>query len=327
MLSQISFICLTLGNFSNVLAYPPSSLSSRSTTIYTSLGDSYASGNGAGVPIRPLCGSYSLAYPVHLAQTFSLTPVSAEFHNVACGGATTWSVQSHQLASVSESDVVTLTVGGNEVDFFSTLNECVYYWWEGSGCEVAMEETRTLIESGALLDRYLDLVQEIVKRLKPSGKLLVTGYARFFSEETEACDNSTFSRRRPDKKLTKELRTDMNHLVRLLNVVIEGAAKAGGAEYVDIDLPYEGHRFCEAGVEEPNLERIETWFYNLQPDKSAETSLMRFFEREYSHYHEQQVVGSMASSFEELTRVFHPTPEGHEGIAKAILKQLRAAKG
>lgn len=291
-----------------------------STTIsYSPLGDSYASGNGAGEPIRPLCGGYSLAYPVLLAQYFSLTPVSETFYNEACGGATTWSVQSGQLGHVAESDVVTLTVGGNEVEFFATLNDCVYHWWDGRGCEAQMETTRCAIESTTLVENYSSLVRAIVQRLKPGAQLFVTGFGAFFNEDTEGCNGTTFSVKEPYQYLTQGLRKDLNDLVRLLNTVIQGATIANGAEYVDIDNAFTGHRFCEEGVNEPDASRIDTWFYNLDtenfqlrfPNKATQSHEINFGSQ-------QKVFLAGKSDFEEITRVFHPTPEGHEAIANVI---------
>lgn len=300
------------------------SISPASTISYSPLGDSYASGNGAGQPIQPLCGRYNLAYPVLLAQYFSLTPVSDTFYDATCGGATTWSVQGQQLGHIAESDLVTLTVGGNEVEFFFTLNDCVYHWWEGRGCETQMESTKRTIESTALIESYSNLIKAIVQQLKPEARLLVTGYATFFNEETEPCNSVTFSVKEPYQFLTRELRKDINELVRLLNTVIEGATSANGAQYVDIDEPFTGHRFCEDGVQEPDISRTDTWFYSLNgtsPKLHSEGSGSRFPETFVDNL--QKTIGTTSSDFEQFTRVFHPTPDGHTAFADAIFKSWK----
>ncbi|KAL9622977.1 MAG: hypothetical protein Q9160_002695 [Pyrenula sp. 1 TL-2023] len=296
------------------------SLHENSPTIsYTPLGDSYASGNGAGVPIDPLCGRYNLAYPVLLAQYFSLTPVSETFYNEACGGAATWSVQAQQLGHIDDSDLVTLTVGGNEVEFFVTLNDCVYHWWEGLGCEAQLERTRRAIESTALIDNYSNLVRETVERLKPGARLFVTGYATFFNEETSGCDDETFSVKEPYQYLTRELRRDLNDVVRVLNAIIKGVTSASGAEYVDIDTPYRDHRFCEEDASGSETSDKESWFYNLDTaDSQIYGALGTVSQQQQETLHS---IGHPLKDFEKFTRVFHPTPEGHEAIADAIFRQ------
>ena len=279
---------------------------------YTSLGDSYASGNGAGTNTGPLCSPFSDAYPVQLAK--AIGPV--RFQSVACGGATTESVIWHQLASIGDSDLVTLTVGGNEVDFFGVLNECVYQWWPLSTCEGELQRSRELIESRGFASGYAKMAKLGLQSLKPGARFLVTGYATFFNEETAACDGATFSITNPEQFLTRQLRRELNHVVEMLNRVIRSAVEASGAEYVDINEIFEGHRFCEEGVSEPNDSRTEAWFFNLDYHSKnvAET---------FHHGHPQEILSAgLGDWFVGGTKVFHPTKEGHGGIRDAIVKHL-----
>jgi hypothetical protein len=45
---------------------------------------------------------------------------------------------------------------------------------------------------------------------------------------------------------------------------VGGVARAHGAVYEDVDRVFEGHRFCEEGVVEPELGREGTWFFNVE---------------------------------------------------------------
>lgn len=284
-------------------------------TTYTALGDSYATGNGAGSHGHSLCSPFSDAYPIQLTK--AIGPVL--FQSTACGGATTSSVFWHQLDSIGDSDLVTLTVGGNEVDFFGVLNECVYQWRPLGTCEYESRKSRRLIESRRFVDSYARMVRLARHRMKPSGRLLVTGYATFFNEETTTCDGVTFSIRNPEQFLTRQLRRDLNHLVRMLNHVIRSAAEAAGAEYVDMDEMFEGHRFCEDGVSEPDDMRSDTWFFNLEYGSGNE----RVAEEVQRGAHSQEVFpDGFGKWYMGVTRVFHPTKEGHGGIRDAVVKQL-----
>ncbi len=105
----------------------------------------------------------------------------------------------------------------------------------------------------------------------------------------------------------------------MLNVVVRDAAEAIGAEDVDIDKAFEGHRFCEKGVAEPDNERLDTWFFNLQYDHTEAVK-----SREARQVHSQDLISAASiHGFVDVTRVFHPTTNGHGGISDAVVKQLR----
>lgn len=60
----------------------------------------------------------------------------------------------------------------------------------------------------------------------------------------------------------------MNNMVLGVNAKIKSAVEAINSEYatskvyfVDYDHLFEGHRFCEKGVTEPDYQRNETWFF------------------------------------------------------------------
>lgn len=290
----------------------PSSLSAIAT--YTALGDSYASGTGAGTQTCWLCSRFSGAYPVQLTKTIG--PV--RYHSAACGGASTVSVIWDQLGGIEESDLVTLTVGGNEVGFFSILNSCVYEWTPHATCEEEVRKSRILIESSRFVNGYVMMLKLILKRMKPRARLLVTGYAIFFNDNTALCDGMTFSRTNPERYLTRQLRRELNHLVRILNHAIGNAAAEAGVEYVDIDPMFEGHRFCEDGVREPNNSRSDTWFFNLQYDRADVTD-----SHAVGHAHQQELFSAgFGEGYLDVVKVFHPTKDGHAAIRDAIVDQI-----
>jgi hypothetical protein len=289
---------------------------------YGALGDSYPAGAGAGSPQLPphldvSCGRFSDAYPVQVANSTLLSTKESGFHNLACGGASTASVLHGQVPWIGDSQVVTLTVGGNEVDFFAVLNECVYLWRPFSTCEKEWQRSRSLIESSEFIDHYNKLVNGAVHALQPGAQLLVTGYAKFFNEVTDHCSHISFSRTDPSSLLTLPLRAKLNDLINRLNDVIEAAARAHGAEYVDIDNAFEGHRFCEDGVQEPAPGRKDTWFFGTgyASESGAEN-------RGHQHEITQQAFPNPIKDFFDFARTFHPTSLGHTAIRDEILKHI-----
>ena len=290
---------------------------------YTALGDSYASGNGAGssklLPNLDItCGRFSDAYPVQIASNFSPKIPGSGFHNLACGGASTTSILHSQVLWTKDSDIVTLTVGGNEVDFFAIVNECIYEWHPFSTCDKELTRSRTLTQSNELLESYGKMIKEILRKLKPGARLLVTGYASFFNSVTDNCNHVSFSKSNPGSKLTKELRVMLNDLVTMLNNVIEMTCKVHGAEYVNINQAFEGHRFCEEGVDEPDEQRNETWFFTSgQHEAKGVSDSLPLGQHTISHSPFKEVL-----DFTRFARTFHPTSRGHKAIAEQLVAQI-----
>ncbi|KPI43061.1 Lipase 1 [Cyphellophora attinorum] len=312
--------------------------SSAAALTYAALGDSYPAGDGAGHALLPPdhpdfgCGRFTSAYPVLLSQTpeLNINP-SSDFLNLPCGGASTSSVRRTQLPLLLRGsdgwDVLTLTVGGNEVGFFEVLNACVYRFFPvlpGRGCVAELERARSLVEDGGgkgLLKGVGELVRELAGyKDEVGGRLLVTGYARFFNEDTEWCDGVSFAGAGWEELfLTRAMRREFNEVVRLLNDIIRANAEVHGAEYVDIDAVFEGHRFCEEGGWEA-LISDETWFFGApeQEQRSSTTVDINGKRRQETVLRLPRPIGG----FVNMTRAFHPTVLGHEAVAKQIADML-----
>lgn len=111
---------------------------------WTALGDSYASGVGAGRYLDGRrCLRYEEAYPVWIKDDpKGLLPGSGgKFNNVVCSGSTAEEVQEYQFYDSDQSSapswqfsprpafgkptMATLTVGGDDIDFPGILNNCI----------------------------------------------------------------------------------------------------------------------------------------------------------------------------------------------------------
>jgi lysophospholipase L1-like esterase len=293
---------------------------------YAALGDSYAAGDGAGssrlLPHFDIgCGRFSGAYPVQVANSTDLNIPDdrRHFKNLACGGTTSTSVLYSQVSQIGDSDIVTITVGGNEVDFFVVLNACIHQFWPSppGSCEKEMLKARTLIQSSAFLDSFNRMVAVTKKKMKPDALLLITGYAAFFNDKSEQCNNVSFSKRNPGNVLTQELRASFNKLLIMVNNVIEAAADAHGAKYINIDAMFEGHRFCEEGVIEPS-QREATWFFNMNMTRDDASRVAEASDER------QHTLPEPIKDFFDLTKTFHPTSRGHAAIAKEIVHLVQS---
>lgn len=177
----------------------------------------------------------------------------------------------------------TLSIGGNNVGFARVLKSCIFFQLKGCGAERTRTETR--IASDDLQTNLTQSYRQILASMPVLNfKLYVTGYARFFNAIDARCNSKyivpiPLSPKAPRAELTQELRQWVNDDVIKLNNEIEQAvatvnaenAAAGSAKkvvFVNIDIDYETHRFCDNW---PNW-KSDAWFFGPgSGDATAQT--------------------------------------------------------
>src|SRR4051812_40855230 len=134
------FASLALSAVLTVITASPAA-AATSELDYVALGDSYSSGVGATGQIG-LCLRSSNAYPgLWAARNHPRT-----YRSVACGGATTDTLRSTQLWALSRrTDLVSVTIGGNDVGFASTMITCTLV--DDAGCQAAVDEATDVGEN------------------------------------------------------------------------------------------------------------------------------------------------------------------------------------
>ncbi|MFF5173202.1 SGNH/GDSL hydrolase family protein [Micromonospora sp. NPDC000089] len=214
-------LLLTLG-----LAAP----ASAAGTDYAALGDSYSSGVGTnnydGTSGSCLRGPQ--AYPRLWANTHAV----ATFRFVACSGATTREVLNGQLGALdANTDLVTITIGGNDAGFADVVTTCRL--GSDSGCAAAVN-TATSYITGTLPGR-LDETYRAIRGRAPGARVVVLGYPRLF--ETGSCGFGSISAYK---------RTLLNGGSDTMSGVISARASAAGFSYVDVRGQFAGHGVCAA---------------------------------------------------------------------------------
>jgi len=193
-----------------------------SRVVYDALGDSYAS--GYGVPPYAECGRSQSAYAVQLdgRQRLRLDDF------VACAGATTTSlVTGGQLAALdTDTDLVTLTIGGNDIGWSSSVVACLGGTDAQCAGAVALVEARITNQLPALLDS----VYSRIAATAPNAHVVVTGYPRLFSPEY-----GTYLR------ASSTAISSLNALADTLDSVIDDAVARAGFQYVDVRQRFDGH--------------------------------------------------------------------------------------
>ncbi|WP_426227602.1 SGNH/GDSL hydrolase family protein [Pseudarthrobacter sp. DSP2-3-2b1] len=142
---------------------------------YVALGDSYAAGVGAGEYVDVACGRSANAYS-ELADALKTV---RDVTNVACGGRTTQGVVSEQLGVLDrQTDLVTITAGGNNLDFGTLAAACASALFgapPSPECNAAAGAAIAKAESGQLAGEVGSMIQS-VHEAAPNARIVVTGY-------------------------------------------------------------------------------------------------------------------------------------------------------
>lgn len=130
--------------------------------------------------------------------------------NCACSGATSQDILDHQFLDVPASDsvygyrsefgfpqIATLTLGGDDFDFFHLVVYCIYQLYPYNPCQSQITKSRQILED----DKWKNTVNATINKALQKGKaasgdgftLFVTSYAEFFNNETTQCNNATFA--------------------------------------------------------------------------------------------------------------------------------------
>ncbi|QKX57197.1 uncharacterized protein TRUGW13939_04305 [Talaromyces rugulosus] len=253
---------------------------------------------------------YRNSGPPALSGGRNTRPKPINFHFIACSGSTINDIyeddgthssssgsgggggksdlsQANQLKDLHP-DMVTLTTGGNDVNFADVLDRCVYRFYDLKGCggctpsatfndcsddcDKAMVALEHRMKGQDFIPSFGRAINAIFQSA-PTTHLFVTGYPAFWNAETDACDKVSFKFgciNNPVLPLIKRRRKRMNDLTCKLNGIIERVVKAtsppagGSIHYVDVDPYFEGHRFCEEGVSEPSYRNSDIWFYPFE---------------------------------------------------------------
>ena len=201
-------------------------------TRYVALGDSYSSGTGTRTYYDSTCQRSIYAYPYLL---HNLHP-GWTFVDAACSGAKTGDILNTQSASLtSGTNWVTYTIGGNDAGFSSVITECAQPWWS-SDCNGAIDQAQAYITN--TLPGRLDLVNNKIKSLSPTAKVIVLDYPHLFMGED--CNAATWFS--PDEE------TRLNQTADMLRSKLQAAATRAGTNFIfrDVIPPFVGHAICDS---------------------------------------------------------------------------------
>lgn len=199
---------------------------------YVALGDSYSSGLGASGydSASGDCKRSSRAYPRLWAAAHS--PSSFAF--TACSGARTGDVTAGQLAPLnSATDLVSITIGGNDAGFADVMTTCVLQ--SESTCVNRINQAKSYVDS--TLPGKLDSVYSAIRSKAPAAQVVVLGYPRFYKLGGSCIAG-----------LSENERSAINGAADYLNAAIAKRAANHGYDFADVAPTFTGHEICSGSA-------------------------------------------------------------------------------
>ncbi|WP_030542248.1 SGNH/GDSL hydrolase family protein [Streptomyces albus] len=200
----------------------------QAATGYVALGDSYASGLGAG--------SYDSASGDCKRSSKAFGPLWAaannpsSFHFTACSGAKTGDVLNNQLGPLSSSTgLVSISIGGNDAGFADVMTTCVLS--SQSTCLDRVAEARAYMNN--TLPGKLDQVYSAIRAKAPSARVVVLGYPRLYKLNGSCIAG-----------LSETERSALNAASDNLNDVTAKRAADHGYAFGDVRPTFAGHEIC-----------------------------------------------------------------------------------
>ena len=198
---------------------------------YVALGDSYASGLGAGdYGDSGSCKRSANAY----AQQWANTHAPSAFEFAACSGAVTADVLSSQVGAITpDTELITISIGGNDAGFADVMTDCNL--GSDSACVNRNQEAQNFARTtlpGRLNDVYTQL-----RNRAPSAHVVVLGYPHIYE-----LDGSCWV------GLSETKRAAINQSSAVLASIISGRAAAFGFGYIDARNTFRGHEICASGA-------------------------------------------------------------------------------
>jgi lysophospholipase L1-like esterase len=211
------------------MATPARAAADFSHTDYAALGDSYSSGVGAPGQ-NLLCLRGSSGYPAQWARKNA----PASFSYLACSGADTSDVVTFQVPFLSRrTDLVTVTIGGNDAGFAAAVISCTV--GTDAACTAVAATARKFVQD--VMPGRLDVTYRAIRRHAPKARVVVLSYPNLFDTGSAACGVGGMS-------VTK--RRALNAGVDDLDDLMAARARAAGFTFVDVRSAFAGHGACGA---------------------------------------------------------------------------------
>jgi len=212
---------------------------------YVAIGSSFAAGPGIP-PVQAVCSRSGNNYPSVVARS-----IGADLTDVSCSGATTANVltvsqsgQPPQVQAVTATtDVVTVTIGGNDVNYLGSLGAYTCQNDGGTGC--ATVDRNAIDQTFTVLAGRIGEVVTAVHDAAPRARVYLVTYFTILPD-TGTCAGIP---------LTTDQSAYERSIASRLASATSSAASATGATVVDVAAASRGHDACSA----------DPWVENAHP--------------------------------------------------------------
>lgn len=274
--TTIAFYTRTIqGDYEKLYIYAPGTWSAGSK--YVALGDSFASGEGAnsyysGTNIEGInmCHLSKISYPYLIDRRLALNDV----HSVACSGARikhvvgvldsidgtrdtrntnqytvntfdailgSWTpgrkMQIDYLPELNKPDIVTISIGGNDMGFGDIITSCVDF--RKKTCYQSDKDKAALLNTmNSQYDRLVDVYTQIKKTAALGARVYVIAYPQIVKADGDCGINV---------RLNKQETEFAVQITNYIDLIVQRAAQRAGVTYVDTRSAFDGHRLCEKG--------------------------------------------------------------------------------
>ncbi|MFF7209687.1 SGNH/GDSL hydrolase family protein [Streptomyces sp. NPDC008238] len=211
---------------------------------HVALGDSYASGPLIPDQVDAACLRSSHNYPSLVAAR-----THARLSDVSCSGATTAQMTAPQGSAPPQldalgrgTDLVTLSIGGNDIGFSAVIATCAGV----TASDPAGAPCRAHFTGGGhdqLAERVAQTAPKVatvirdIHRRSPHARVVVVGYPDLFPDDGSACTSASVPFAAGDFSYLRDTE-------KTLNSMLAAQARKGGATYVDTYTPTVGHDMC-----------------------------------------------------------------------------------
>ena len=196
---------------------------------YVALGDSYSSGVGAGsyTSESGSCDRSLSAYPALWANANSVS----SFTFAACSGATTADVANSQLGGLnSATSLVSITIGGNDENFSSIMEDCNLY--SDSTCVSEIQAAEDDARANLPGKLRPSSARSVLARRTPASSCSTTRISTTWP--TTASDSARPSAPRSTRAST------------CWTAILQNSAGSAGFGFADVRGAFTGHEICDS---------------------------------------------------------------------------------
>ena len=203
---------------------------------------------------------------------------AATFKDVTCSGATTaemtkaqGSINPPQFNALSaDTDLVTLTLGGNDIGFSNIITTCVVDGLSnptGSPCKADFNSSGSDAVNTRINAASTKLATTLagIRARAPKARVLVVGYPSLVPDSGESC--------RPAVPFADGDVPYLRDAEKKLNAALETQAKSAGDEYVDTYTFTIGHDMCQTNDSERWIEPLDTKLKPAHPNWTGQVAM------------------------------------------------------